>query len=95
MAIYDLPAMVDYVLKVTGMASLGYIGHSQGTMMGFAEFSVNKELASKVDIFIALAPVATLKYMTSPIGYIAPLAKDAEVCNLVENSCVTITIPAI
>lgn len=26
---YDLPAMIDYILKETGFTKLGYIGHSQ------------------------------------------------------------------
>lgn len=84
MALYDFPAIVNYVLNVTGMASLGYIGHSQGTMMGFAEFSVNKELASKVNVFIGLGPVATVKYIYSPIKYLAPIAKDTElICEFI------------
>lgn len=79
MALYDLPAMIDYVLNTTKMASLGYIGHSQGTMMPFAGLSVYKELASKVNVLIALGPVATVGNITSPIRYLAPLSRDAEV----------------
>ena len=78
-ALYDLPASLDYVLNFTGMESLGYVAHSQGTLIGFAEFSVNKELASKVNIFIALGPVSSVKSITSPIRYIAPFTKDVEV----------------
>ena len=39
MAAVDLPAMVDYVTKTTGKNSIFYIGHSQGSEMGFIEFS--------------------------------------------------------
>lgn len=48
MAEYDLPAMINYALKITRRNQLYYIGHSQGTMIGFAGFSKNKELAKKV-----------------------------------------------
>lgn len=48
MAKYDLPAMINYALKVTGESHLHYVGHSQGTMIGFAGFSQNKDLAKKV-----------------------------------------------
>jgi len=57
MAQYDLPGQINYVLKITGEAKLSYIGHSEGTIQGFAGF-LNKDLASKAKIFIALAPVA-------------------------------------
>ncbi|XP_028397346.1 lysosomal acid lipase/cholesteryl ester hydrolase-like [Dendronephthya gigantea] len=78
MALYDLPAMIDYVLNTTKMASLGYIGHSQGTMMAFAGLSLYKELAGKVNVLIALGPVATVGNITSPIRYLAPFSKDVE-----------------
>lgn len=38
------------------------IGHSQGTVMGFAGFSTNQEISTKVDLFIALAPVKHKKH---------------------------------
>ena len=39
MAAGDLPAMVNYVTETTGRSKIFYIGHSQGTEMGFIEFS--------------------------------------------------------
>eukprot|EP00927_Polykrikos_kofoidii_P054365 TRINITY_DN48790_c0_g1_i1.p1 TRINITY_DN48790_c0_g1~~TRINITY_DN48790_c0_g1_i1.p1 ORF type:complete len:434 (-),score=69.29 TRINITY_DN48790_c0_g1_i1:65-1333(-) len=67
MALWDLPANVDYVLKATGRSSVSYVGHSQGTIQAFAGFSRNAELSSKIDLFVALAPVAFVDHMTSPI----------------------------
>lgn len=56
---YDLPAMVDYTLKVTKQRQLFYIGHSQGTTIAFAELSSkHSALSKKIKLFVALAPVA-------------------------------------
>lgn len=48
MAAYDLPASIDFILAATGASSLGYVGHSQGTTMGFAALSSQPDLAQKV-----------------------------------------------
>lgn len=40
---------------------MAYIGFSQGTAQAFAAFSSQPKLAAKIKIFIALAPVATIK----------------------------------
>ena len=50
MARYDLPAMLEYVLAQTNQSQLYYGGHSQGTTIGFAEFSRNQTLAKKVRV---------------------------------------------
>ena len=50
MAAYDLPASIDYILQSTGQTSLGYVGHSQGTTMGFAALSSQPQLAQKVNL---------------------------------------------
>ncbi|CAL8284138.1 unnamed protein product [Merluccius merluccius] len=67
MAQKDLPAVVDHILKVTGQEKIFYIGHSQGTTIAFIAFSSMPELASKIKLFVGLAPVATVAFTTSPM----------------------------
>ncbi|KAL4640085.1 putative lysosomal acid lipase/cholesteryl ester hydrolase [Arapaima gigas] len=67
MANKDLPAVVNYIIKTTGQKQIFYVGHSQGTTIAFIAFSTMPELASKIKMFFALAPVATLKSAKSPI----------------------------
>ena len=52
--------MIDYVLMVTNQKQLYYIGHSQGTALGFVGFTSNHELASKIRRFYALAPITNM-----------------------------------
>ena len=61
MADYDIPAMIDFVLKETKKPKLTYIGHSQGSLQMFAHLSSNPEFIKKLNIFIALGPVGTIK----------------------------------
>jgi lysosomal acid lipase/cholesteryl ester hydrolase len=67
MATHDMPAMLNYILALTGRETLSYVGHSEGTMQAFAGFSVNQDLAKKVSYFGALAPVAYVGGTTSPV----------------------------
>jgi len=48
MALFDLPANVEFILQHTGVETLSYVGHSQGTTQAFAGFSRNATLQSKV-----------------------------------------------
>lgn len=76
MALIDLPTVIDYILNVTDQEQLVYAGHSMGTTIGFAMLSELPEYNKKVKAFMALAPVATVSYITSPIKYLAPFAND-------------------
>lgn len=76
MAKYDLPAMLDYVLDQTGVEKVQYIGHSMGTTTFFALMSSQPSYQEKVSSMIALAPVATLRNIQSPIKYLAPLVNE-------------------
>ncbi len=62
-AAIDLPAMVNYVLDTSKQSDLFYVGHSQGTVMGFAGFTINQTLAKQIKTFFALAPVTTLSHI--------------------------------
>ncbi|XP_031565885.1 gastric triacylglycerol lipase-like [Actinia tenebrosa] len=78
MAKYDLPAMINYVTNITGQPTLYYVGHSQGTMIGFIGFGRNPELIKKVETFYALAPVSTVTYMGGALKYLSYLAPELE-----------------
>lgn len=82
MAAYDLPATVDKVLEVSGADDLVYIGFSQGTQIAFARLSSDKQLSKKIRLFVALAPVAYLGHLISPLKYLAPFAYDLDVRNV-------------
>lgn len=79
MAAYDLPAMIDHVVRTTGVKQVHYLGHSQGTAMGFAGFSSNHTLAAMVKRFYALAPVTKVRNITSPVRLLAPFANELAV----------------
>lgn len=67
MAAIDLPTMIDFSLKIANATNLTYVGHSQGTIMGFAGFPQSQQLSSHVSSFIALAPVAYVNHQESPL----------------------------
>ncbi|KAL6061438.1 hypothetical protein STEG23_033205, partial [Scotinomys teguina] len=67
MAKYDLPATIDFIVQKTGQEKLDYVGHSQGTTIGFIAFSTMPALAKRIKTFYALAPVATVTYAQSPL----------------------------
>jgi lysosomal acid lipase/cholesteryl ester hydrolase len=70
-ALSDLPAVIDYVRSETGSQTVAYVGHSQGVLSLLALLSSRKEYNDVIKPFIALAPVAVLKSMKSPIKYLA------------------------
>lgn len=60
---YDIPAMIKKITYATGCERLSYIGHSQGTSQMFAALTdplTAEYVNSKLDLFIALAPIVFL-----------------------------------
>uniref|UniRef100_A0A8C3MWD3 Lipase n=1 Tax=Geospiza parvula TaxID=87175 RepID=A0A8C3MWD3_GEOPR len=67
MAVYDLPAMVGFILMQTEQEQLFYVGHAQGSSLGFIAFSSLPHLAKKIKLFFALAPVYTFRHVRGPV----------------------------
>ncbi|CAF1207492.1 unnamed protein product [Adineta ricciae] len=75
MARDDLPSMIYYILNATKHTQVAYVGHSQGTAIAFAEFGrMNSVLQNSVSFWSALAPIAQLGHIKSPIKYLSPPA---------------------
>lgn len=55
-ALFDLPAMIDYIRWITGRQHVGYIGHSQGTEVMFKLLAKVPKYNSIVKPYIALGP---------------------------------------
>ncbi|XP_072755925.1 lipase 3 isoform X1 [Anoplolepis gracilipes] len=71
--IYDLPAMIDYVLYATGHKKIFYIGHSEGTTQFWVMASEKPEYNSKIILMIGLAPAAFSGNIRGPITKLAKL----------------------
>ncbi|CAD7699511.1 unnamed protein product [Ostreobium quekettii] len=67
MAYVDLPAVMRHILDVTNVETIGFVGHSQGTTIGFGAFSQDVDMAHRVSVAAMLAPVAFLTHTGSSV----------------------------
>jgi lysosomal acid lipase/cholesteryl ester hydrolase len=88
MGFYDVPAMTSLILKETGHPHLSYVGHSMGTTMFWVFCATHPGLQSRIRQMHALAPVAFMSRLKSPIRKVAPFARLLQVrlCAILYNS---------
>ncbi|XP_012054536.1 PREDICTED: lipase 3-like [Atta cephalotes] len=65
--VYDLPAMIDYIVKTTGRKKMFYIGHSQGTTSFFVMTTERPKYQNYIKEMHALSPIAYCGRMKSPL----------------------------
>ncbi|KAK9891681.1 hypothetical protein WA026_015649 [Henosepilachna vigintioctopunctata] len=65
--ILDVPAMIDYALKISKQSALYHIGHSQGTTTFYVMCSELPEYNKKIIAHYSFAPVAYMTHAYSPI----------------------------
>ncbi|CAH8643487.1 unnamed protein product [Schistosoma margrebowiei] len=70
MSSYDFPATIRYIISVTKMKQLSYIGFSQGSLIAMTALDDNPELQSNINLFIAFGPVG---YFANVKGIFLPL----------------------
>lgn len=61
-AMFDLPAMIDHILKETGQEKLSYVSLSQGSTIMLALLSSQPKYNSIVHPFVAIAPVIRTRH---------------------------------
>lgn len=80
--IYDLPAMIDLVLLMTGKDKLHYIGHSLGTTVFFVMCAELPKYNDKIIEANLLAPTVHIKPTTNLIlNIFKPLNTPTKVCS--------------
>lgn len=68
---YDLPDTLDYIQQETNSTKLAYVGHSQGTHIMFGLLATQAKYNEIIEPFIALAPVGTVKHVTTFLRILA------------------------
>ena len=84
---YDIPAMIDKVVSVSGQEKMFYIGHSMGTTGFMVMANERPEYLEHVILASFLAPVAYVDHMKSPIHYLSPFVGSIEVNQSRFSSC--------
>lgn len=80
MGMYDLPAAIDYVLDTTSKPTLDYVGFSMGTTVFWVMLSERPDYAEKVNVMVAMGPVAFVQHVQGPLRFAAPFV------NIIERS---------
>lgn len=62
-AVYDMSAMIDYMLESTGETAIHYVGHSQGTTVFLVLMAEKPNYNEKIKTAHLLAPVAFMSNM--------------------------------
>ncbi|CAH0719125.1 unnamed protein product, partial [Brenthis ino] len=76
---YDLPAVIDYIMETKGWdVKINYIGHSMGTTILFALLSTKTQYNKVLRAGFALAPVAFMSDIKSPIRLLAKFSNNLE-----------------
>lgn len=67
MALYDVSAMIDFILEQTKQPKLYYVGYCQGTTLSYILCSEKPEYNEKIAVNVGLAPVAFAKHVQCPV----------------------------
>lgn len=59
---YDIPAIIEYILEITGQTKLISVTHSLGAAWLFIAAINHPELNDKIEMAITLAPFASSVY---------------------------------
>ena len=84
MAVYDVPAVIDYILEVTQQSSLYYIGFSWGNTMYYMTMSLKPEYNSKVRLMVSIGPSAYQHDFPNKLDLVAPIIQGISVSTKIQ-----------
>ncbi|XP_050719392.1 lipase lipl-4-like [Eriocheir sinensis] len=75
---YDVPAMLSYVMKVSGSKKVSYVGHSMGASLLFVSLHLYPVMNTWLHGVAALAPAAYMHNKQGPLRVVAPFIEEIE-----------------
>ncbi|XP_072761544.1 lipase 3-like [Anoplolepis gracilipes] len=75
LGIYDLPAMITFIINMTSQPLHAYIGHSMGSTVFYVMATERPKIAQMVQMKISLAPTVFFNDIKSWLQYLAFLAE--------------------
>lgn len=88
--VYDMPAVLQHVLRVTRARKLHYVGHSQGTTVLLVLLAQRPQFNARIASATLLAPVAYLQHLSSPP--LRLLARDLGLLNVAYTPHLTLVV---
>jgi predicted alpha/beta hydrolase len=79
LALIDLPAQIDYVLKTTHAKKLAFVGHSQGCTLIYMLLAEKQEYNDKISVAVHVGPVGFIEYIRAPFLKAQPVIKSDQV----------------
>ncbi|KAG5317012.1 LIP3 Lipase, partial [Acromyrmex heyeri] len=79
--VYDLPAMIDYIVKTTGRKKIFYVGHSQGTTTSFFMVTERPKYQNYIKEMHALSPIIYCGRIKSSLQVLSQFSVDFDICN--------------
>lgn len=67
LAMFDLPASIDFILEKTGSAKVAYTGHSQGGTIMLTLLAMRSEYDDKISIACLMAPFGYMCSLDNPL----------------------------
>ncbi|KAF6263629.1 Alpha/Beta hydrolase protein [Scenedesmus sp. NREL 46B-D3] len=75
LALVDLPAQIDYVLKTTQAKKLAFVGHSQGCTLIYMLLAEKLDYNDKISVVVHVGPVGFIEYIRAPFLKAQPVIK--------------------
>jgi lysosomal acid lipase/cholesteryl ester hydrolase len=79
LALIDLPAQIDYVLKTAQAKKLAFVGHSQGCTLIYMLLAEKEEYNEKISVAVHVGPVGFIEYIRAPFLSAQPKIKSDQV----------------
>ena len=74
MGVFDLPHVIDHILRETNKPKVNYVGLEMGTTMLYVLMSEKREYSEKIERVVALSPTMFFQHPESRLKFITDIS---------------------